>query len=311
LKTAFSSLKKLELRIDTLRKDKPFNCRGISYFGFLPQGLQSMQNVVDISMSLPNDRPHPNGVIDLFQVMLQRSYSPHGPESCHVLETTDTDVSDTRNSTIWLPSNDLSNGTAGDDWTTMPTTTRPPAALLRILNPNPWPRLVKLSLSRIRATKFDLASLFITVSNSLRSLQLYNVRIGKCGCADRPIGGALQWTELYDWQSQGKDHWYDTMIMMSNVLQLQSCRVVLIPEDLSLLLKQLKNFAGFPDTLADRVTTRPALLGEYVVQARGDGLARWLVSKFDSEGSHAAEDKTVNSSVSGSRKRKAADMDVE
>jgi hypothetical protein len=163
---------------------------------------------------------------------------------------------------------------------------------IRVLEPNPWPRLRRLGLSGVQATKEDMASLFITIASSLRELELSRIVIGKCPCSITRERGWTLGTWKQDWKTlrnrnRDGEPWYDTMVMISNVLDLRKSKLILIGEDRYFLSLKLAKILGLKKGHCSNDSQNGVLddlLAEYVVNAEGEGLALWLSNNFELEG---------------------------
>ena len=138
------------------------------------------------------------------------------------------------------------------------------------LVPNPWPKLMQLSIWSMPATRTDVLRLIKTVAPSLRSLDMRNIRFAEIKTPNRstaPANYGLFGQAIHANGSIGahgpppaapptapvdgdenadpsevakKEQWYDTIEVMADVLRLQSCTFVLGKVDKERLVTKLE-----------------------------------------------------------------------
>lgn len=280
LQDLFRPLRDLYLSLDT---DNIMNYSSYSpTLGekWLCNALQSMRGVENMELRFVDQGQ--DAIYGLFNILLTRDFELPPPSKtlirrplCHSEFTLESGTS--RHSDCWR---------AVWDHPEVPSLK---AAQIRVLEPNPWPRIQRLALSGMYATKGDPASLFITIAGSLRELELSGIVVGKCPCWITPDRGWGRWREgTQSWNTISNPNpdgepWYDTLVMISNVLDLRKSKINLLSEDRYCLTVKLAKILGLhKESLSSgaQPSALDTIFAEYIVKGEGEGLALWLSKTF-------------------------------
>jgi hypothetical protein len=242
---------------------------------WLNKALRRMSKVEDLSIVQVQERHAYDPLLEMFKLLLEKT--PLSSKfSCHDNEKSPDDTDS--NELIWQPLCDLRSLEVKS------STLFPSMQSIHPLNPNPWPKLVKLDLFHIAATKDDLASLMIILAPSLRRLQLNHLELGSCPCNRGQRVWFENQSDWWDyvgnhcWKHDG-DRWYDAAVMLNKTLRLHSCYIILGMYNYDEFLDRLKavhpNSQLSHDSIARDLNDKN-LLGRYVLEAKGEGPALWL-----------------------------------
>jgi hypothetical protein len=238
---------------------------------WLNKALRRMSKVEELSIVQVWVEDTYEPLLEMFKLLLKKT--PLSDRfSCHADEKSTDDTG--FNELIWRPLCDLQG-------LEVKAGLFPSTQSVHPLHPNPWPKLVKLDLFNIAATKDDLASLMITLAPSLRRLQLEHIQLGHCPCHQ----GKRRWLgeNWRCWDPKPMESWmyerddlYDAIVMLNKTLQLCSCKIGLLPLDCRIFLQRID---AIPQLAHSRISTdlnSNNLLGRYVLEAKAEGPALWL-----------------------------------
>ena len=284
LVTVFRPLKFLELRLHTQHLFE--NHRGGEsqiVRGWLPKAIQSMGDVEELALAFEyniefNEDSGITNLADyeLFKLMLEKKVNYGAEFTCHRHESETTDPTNMQNASLFVSERRLTEQMEfhyqrGENRELMEMASDP-SRQLRILHPCPWPKLVRLTLSNMKATQFDLASLLISVAPTLRDLTLDYIRLGLCPCSRRrrtsfldlwPVGGIVS--------SRGAPHvasWFNALTMMAKVLTLDKCVIFLHPYDSEAFIQELAKFMKLKVAQAMDFEVLDQRVAEYVCCAQ-------------------------------------------
>lgn len=265
--------------------------------------IQSMKDIEVLSLRCPMGA-RTTSTNELFKLMLESCHpyrkSKYAALTCHRDEVFTSNVNDPRNFAIWLPSTEVLGHSTHEN-------TSPIAAvgkdspnsspqLLRIMRSSPWPKLAKLNLHALSATKFDLASLMIMVAPSLRDLTLQSIELRNCPC-DVMIRSYRRRRRERLYTTGEKHQWYDVAIMLNKVLNLEKC--VIANWNASIFVQQVSHFLSRPGAEITPILYKTTnILGKYVLESKGESPALWLLNRQSAKGPLP-------------RKRKASEIDLD
>jgi hypothetical protein len=255
---AFSSLRVLKVRLS----HGAYNSRTIRHAFQSITGLEQLAFIIEDNGDIAR-------YSSLHELLLK---DRQGNGDCHFHDAHLVDIYDHRSTSIFQPVQSQDMLSFGDAH---------PANMLRLLNPVPWQNMVSLRLGKMKATRHDLATLLIMVSPTLRHLSLYHVCLGSCTCVVPLQQWQPAWRGFKSDTSDRYDFWSKAVIMINNVLTLQTCEITLHGEDSQALERALlMTFSSSNHDYVNEAMANDNLLGDYVIGAHRQTLKQWIYSEY-------------------------------